>query len=308
MRATRLSMALVIYLASLMSMNHAMGQMETDVGDAPSSKQPAQEVAAPVRHLHHFVLNHADAANLSALLNVVFAREHSSTRPYIVADPRTTSLIVTAMESDIERILQLVQSLDQPSRAPGADSAGHPTRVRMSTSIYEVRVPKDRLPSIRVDELTRNAKSRESLDEVLAEFGKARVLYCVELFPDLGSSSETVNYGAQVPVVRGTTVSKQGGTMSSIEYEPAGMILKTTCRVDSGTHGSAKVEIEFAGLSNSNIPLGNDVMAPVILNFKQQFNGFFQNGKPNFLLIVDAQADGDALVYVTSIQFNIEVL
>ena len=96
--------------------------------------------------------------------------------------------------------------------------------------------------------------------------------------------------------------------MSQIEYERIGLVLTYSGQAKTRNRGTAQVNVEFKRVADSDVEIGNDIMAPIIRNAEHDFEGPFVSDKPVVLLLVDGQTDGNIIVYVTRIEFTIESL
>jgi len=73
-----------------------------------------------------------------------------------------------------------------------------------------------------------------------------------------------ITIGENVPFVRGTTVSDAGNTSAQVEYEEVGVILNVEPVINPDGFVYLRVAPEISSVSNSNIPLGNGIFAPII--------------------------------------------
>ncbi len=78
------------------------------------------------------------------------------------------------------------------------------------------------------------------------------------------NQTASINIGQQVPFVRGTTVSDNGQTTANIEYEPVGVILNVEPIINPDGFVYMLIEPEVSSITDSSIPLGNGIFAPII--------------------------------------------
>jgi Bacterial type II/III secretion system short domain len=272
-----------------------------------SSAAPS-ETADPVLQTRVIRLDNAKASDLARTLERTFSNYGREARLNIVADGRTNALIVTAPEAGLEFAESLIAKLDTKHvkrEAAGDDSAA---RARLTVMIYQVSVPEERLGGVDVEALTARAETPASLKTALEKLGDAKIVCRADHIMDMNGRPEKTKSGAQAPFVRAISMSKSGNQTANIEYENVGLIVTASGEARSRALGSADVDIEFSGVSASGISVGNDVMAPVIRSFTQHFGGGFRYGEPVLLLQFDTQVEGDAMMYVTRIEFDVATL
>ncbi|HPF38225.1 MAG TPA: secretin N-terminal domain-containing protein [Phycisphaerae bacterium] len=253
-------------------------------------------------------LRHSEAMEVSNVLNRLIKMEGTEDAPKIVFDTRTNSIIVRATDTGVEQVCRLVEQLDVAPSEVERQIAESEMRTRMELMIYEVALPRERLADVNAKLLTAQAETPQSFESALGKLGGVSLVYRSDQLLHTERRSQTTRIGSNSPYVRGVNVSKDGTRSSSVSYEDLGFIVKASGHSDSATQGDATVEIEFKGVTNSSIAIGDGVMAPVMRTFNQNFRGAFKSGEPIVLLLIDAQAGADPVAYVTRIQFDIESL
>lgn len=267
---------------------------------------PKQDKNTAERRTRVVPVKLAPASKVANVLKEVYLRTRISEQPQFVADDRTNSLIVTSTDDQFDVIQGLVKHLDSIDRRSDAAPAEDASFVRVRVAVYEVTMEREQLSSLSTNDLTAKAETPAALENALADYGKARLLYETTQIPDDRGRPDTISLGASAPYVSGTSVSKAGNTMSRIEYEQVGVAVTSSGSVKSKTTGTAQVDMEFSGVAESDIELGNDVRAPIKWKLKQVFSGPFVSGKPTVLLAVNAESDGRIVAYVTRLVFTIE--
>lgn len=271
-------------------------------------RDAAAKSAPEARQLKVIRLERANAPKVATLLSKVIPNYGSELHVSVVADPRTNSLIVTGSLDGQRLVNTLVSDLDTNAPPTGPAEADPTRRARVGVTVYQIEVPSDRVAEVDVAALTAHADSVVSLKAALTKLGEAKIACRGDVILKPDGRTQKTNFGSQMPFVRSSSRNKQGNTTASIEYESVGVNLEASGELKSLTYGTAEVEIEFAGVTDSGVEVGNGIMAPVIRKFTQQFSGGFKHGVPVLLLIVDAQADETATMYVTRIEFTIETL
>lgn len=279
---------------------NASGSIKAEMGETESTRSSIEMAVIPLKY--------ADANSLSGVLGQIRGRESTESRSQFVFDSRTNSIIVRATASRLAGFRALIEKLDVKTANDNGRTPDAALRTCMQVSVYEVSLSRDRLSDVAVKGLTAHAGSLESLDKALAKLGSARMVYRADQVLNSERKTRKTTLGAAMPFVRGVSVSRDGNRTSSIDYEDVGLIVKAAGVAHSATRGVADVDIEYSGVGKSNVDIGNDVKAPITRNLEQDFSGDFESGKPIILLLVDAQGEGDPVVYVTRIQFDIEPL
>jgi len=82
----------------------------------------------------------------------------------------------------------------------------------------------------------------------------------------LNNQTATINIGQEVPFVRGTSLSDNGQTTANIEYEPVGVILNVEPIINPDGFVYMLIEPEVSSVTDSSVPLGNGIFAPIISN------------------------------------------
>ncbi len=163
-------------------------------------------------------------------------------------------------------------------------------RAYVDLIIYSCTVHRDKAHLLALDSLAEDRDSAARLYDTLSELGETE--YVQRIAQPIAFSGEkfSVTSGASVPFVRGTTISRAGHTTASVEYEEIGSVIKMSGvwnEAEAAT-GTIQVEMEIQELRSSDIPLGNDINAPVITqlefkidtNFRANVGQLFMVGGP----------------------------
>ncbi|MBE3068924.1 MAG: hypothetical protein IMZ66_01670 [Planctomycetes bacterium] len=190
-----------------------------------------------------------------------------------------------------------------PQAAPAAE---YP--VRFETTVYEVRVPADRLKALDAAALTARAATPEYLEKALAELGPTRALYRIDQIVNLYGAS--IRVGKREPVVTGSRVTDSGAVIRTVQYEDVGLILDITAAPagDAGGKGiNVALKGELALIGEGGAEIAENVKASVTYNVT--FSGMvpLALGRPFVTLSADvsaAGADGKAVAFVWRGRFS----
>lgn len=80
------------------------------------------------------------------------------------------------------------------------------------------------------------------------------------------NQTATINIGQEVPFVRGSTTTSGGNTQANIEYEPVGVILNVEPIINPDGFVYMLIEPEVSSVTDSSVPIGNGIFAPIISN------------------------------------------
>ncbi|MCB9864885.1 MAG: hypothetical protein H6820_16130 [Phycisphaerales bacterium] len=80
------------------------------------------------------------------------------------------------------------------------------------------------------------------------------------------NQTASINIGQQVPFVRGTTTTSGGNTQANIDYEDVGVILNVEPIINPDGFVYMLIEPEISSVTDSSVPIGNGIFAPIISN------------------------------------------
>lgn len=80
------------------------------------------------------------------------------------------------------------------------------------------------------------------------------------------NQTATINVGQEVPFVRGSTTTSGGNTQAQIDYEPVGVILNVEPIINPDGFVYMLIEPEVSSVTDSSVPIGNGIFAPIISN------------------------------------------
>ena len=88
----------------------------------------------------------------------------------------------------------------------------------------------------------------------------------------------TINIGQRVPFITSSRITEQGTTFNTIEYQPVGIILNVTPRINPDGFVKLQVNPEISALSSSSIQISETVSASIINNRSAETTVTVQDG------------------------------
>ncbi len=173
---------------------------------------------------------------------------------------------------------------------------------RLEVTVYEVRVPADRIRDLNAVALAAKAATPADLEKVLAELGPTRALYQIDQVVDLAGASLRV--GKREPFVTGSHVRDGGGFVNTIQYQEVGLILDLSAapaKDAAGAVANVLVKGELSAITEGGAEISKGIKAAVIRNASFTATVPVDTGGPFVMLSADASstdADGRAVAYV----------
>lgn len=195
---------------------------------------------------------------------------------------------------------------ETPAAPAGGDSSAPSTRTRFQMEIYEVLISSEDAVTLDVQHLAADSKSGKDFEAALKKFGETRLLFRIDQQTDL-AAKQKISIESNRPFLRGTQVTKSGQITSQVEFEGTGceVEIRGSWGAASPLRGQVTATIKFSGKGESNIGIGNDTMAPVFYEVKQDFGGLIESGRPIALLTIDAShTDGKAVARIVRITLS----
>ena len=198
------------------------------------------------------------------------------------------------------------QAKRRPDAEPNAvvTADAETASARFQATIYEVRVPADRIGALDAGVLVAQAATPEDLEKALSAVGRTRAVYAIDQTVSL--AKDRIHLGKREPFVTNTRVAQAGRRMNMIQYEDVGVIFAI-----AGQPGDAgldvAVEIEMSALTDSATQVAEGVSAMTVRQVVLGRNGAVRLGRPEVLIGADAStqdADGNAVAYVCRLVFS----
>lgn len=197
-------------------------------------------------------------------------------------------------------------SSGSPARPPApADVAP----ARFEATVYEVRVPEDRIASLDARSLEAKAGTAQALTKALAEFGHARVLYKVDQTVNL--CGESITLADDEPMVTGSRTSASGDSINSVTYRNVGLKIdiSASAPVSDGQRKGPNTQVVFhlAALEDSSVELAPKVRAKSVRTVDLCHSEVPRFGQPSVQLNVSAATSepvAQATAYVVRYVFS----
>jgi hypothetical protein len=183
---------------------------------------------------------------------------------------------------------------------PASDESGHPADVlpaHFQVTVYEVQANADRLTTLDRNSLSQQAATPESLLKVLAEAGRARILYRVN--QPVNVYSERIMIGTSEPVVTATRTDARGQVINSLRYQNAGLTIKLAAQQPTGavdgSKPNVKMSIELAVLSPSDTEVAQGRKATTTSNLGLEHSEPLEFNRPMVMVAVRAASPAEQL-------------
>jgi len=188
----------------------------------------------------------------------------------------------------------------QPAAAVGAAAEG--LSCPLKTTIYELRLPPERVPRLDATGLTAAAATPAGLEKALADLGQAKVLYRMDQTVRL--SGDRITIVNKVPVVVGSRITGTGHRLNLIQYESVGAVLTIAGKLAGEGAIDADLGLELSAATDSAARVTAEVPALVLRRVNMAHKGPLASGRPVVIVSVDAASAngaGKAVAYVARI-------
>jgi len=171
---------------------------------------------------------------------------------------------------------------------------------RFQATVYEVRLPGDRITGLDAKALAAAGDLRKTLEGL----GVTKALYQIDQNVDLAESRITI--GKDEPMVTATRKTQTGQVINAVRYQSVGAVFQISVKPTAqGLH--ATVAVEVAALTESPSRIMENVPAMTIRNTTMGHDGPVELGRPVVMLSADASsrdADGNAIACVCRVVFS----
>jgi len=174
---------------------------------------------------------------------------------------------------------------------------------RFEATVYEVRVPADRVGELDAGALAAKAPKAEDFAKALAALGPTKIMYTVDQVVNL--YRDNIKISTREPMITNTRKTESGQAINTIQYQEVGAVFVIAGGPppkDSKRKGiDASVKVELATLSDSGVQIAADVKASAMRNVGLTHNGPVEYGRPFVILSVNStskDAAGNAVAYV----------
>ena len=172
----------------------------------------------------------------------------------------------------------------------------------VDATIYDVRLPVDKIGQLDVEALTRASTTAAAFEKALAALGESKPLYRANQSVRL--SGDTITISAQTPYVTNSQITSTGQTVNSVSYTQIGTIFSIAGK--AGANGSIELDmtIQVSTLSASGTPVLANLNAPMFRTAMMARKGPVEEKVPFVVVSVDAanvDAQGNAVAYIARI-------
>ncbi|MGB2823886.1 MAG: hypothetical protein WBF17_23100 [Phycisphaerae bacterium] len=178
---------------------------------------------------------------------------------------------------------------------PGcAEPPGAPSLAGFQVTVYETKVPAERVGQIDAKALSAKAAGAADLQKALAELGPTRVLYHTSQPVSLDCDTRII-VGTRRPFVRNARLTEGGRTINSIQYESVGAIFKLSCQpleASGGKHVDMRLNAEISAMDQGETEISPGVRTPVTHQVEMNYNAPAEIGRPFVMLSVGSPSDG----------------
>jgi beta-lactamase regulating signal transducer with metallopeptidase domain len=183
-----------------------------------------------------------------------------------------------------------------------APALGEGPTVAFGATIYDVRIPADKIGLIDRDALNAAAATPAEFEKALAALGTTKPLYHTDQTVRL--SSDTITIGTQTPIVTSSRMDERGRAINSIQYQQTGAVFSIAGQRDDTDRMECDLKIQLSAVAPSSAALAGDVKAPLMRSATMSHKGEVQAKKPFVILSADAASTDEndkAVVYIARV-------
>lgn len=177
---------------------------------------------------------------------------------------------------------------------PGcAEPPGAPSLAGFQVTVYETKVPAERVGQIDAKALSAKAAGAADLQKAMAELGPTRVLYHASQPVSLDCDTR-IMVGTRRPFVRNARLTEAGSRINTIQYERIGAIFKVSCQPVAGSGGrqvDLRLNAEISAMDQGETEISPGVRAPVTHEVEMNYDGRAEIGRPFVMLSVGSPSD-----------------
>jgi hypothetical protein len=168
----------------------------------------------------------------------------------------------------------------------------------LDVTIYEVRVPVDKVGQIDVDKLEKASAVVADFEKGLAELGTSKPLYRITQSVRL-DQEDYVQVGSSEPYITNSQVNARGQAINSVAYTQTGAILELLGK-ESGGAVEVDLRIRLTQMGDAGVPVGGEIKAPNFRTATLMRKAPVKPKQPFVIMSVDASspdANGKAVAY-----------
>jgi hypothetical protein len=183
---------------------------------------------------------------------------------------------------------------------------GEPPSAGFQATVYETRLPTQRVTELDARALSAKAATPEDLRKALSAFGPTRCLYHAYEPISLAAESQ-VSIATRKPVVTSTRGMESGRSVNTVQYEQVGAMFKVSARPDKASADKVlqiQMSAELSAMDSGGVEVSQGIKAAIIRNVRLSYGGTVEIGRPFVALGVDqpsSDKDANSVAYVCRI-------
>ena len=169
----------------------------------------------------------------------------------------------------------------------------------LDATIYDVRLPVDKIGQLDVDALSRTSATAADFEKALAALGVTQPLYRANQTVRL--ANDTISILTQTPYITNSQITTSGQTINSVTYRQTGAIFSLAGKASVGAGMEMDLSIQVATLTEGATAISTNVKAPLFRQATMVHKGPIEAGKPFVVVSVDAGSvdeSGKAVAYI----------
>ncbi len=189
-----------------------------------------------------------------------------------------------------------------PAPATATPVPGEGPTCTLDATIYDVRLPVDKIGQLDVEALTSAAGTAVDFEKALAALGTSQPLYRASQAVRL--SGDSILISTETPYITNSQVTTSGQTINSVAYRQMGAIFNVAGRTIAPDKIELDLSIQVSSLAEGATPIAGTVKAPVFRSATLAHKAPVAARKPFVVVSVDAasvDANGKAVAYIARI-------
>jgi beta-lactamase regulating signal transducer with metallopeptidase domain len=189
---------------------------------------------------------------------------------------------------------------------PAAPVLGQGPTCALDATIYDVRLPVDKIGRLDPDALAKAAATPADFEKALADLGTMRPLYHADQTVRL--ASDTISIGAQTPFITGSRTDANGHAINTVTYQQTGAIFTIAGRSQAAGKVDLDLQIQLSTTASSSAEIAPNVKASLFRTATMSHKGDVDAKTPFVLVSADAATtdeNGNAVVYIARITLGI---
>lgn len=189
-----------------------------------------------------------------------------------------------------------------PMRGAPTGSAGEGPTCSLDATIYEVRLPAEKIGRLDADALDNAASNPESFEKALGDLGTLRPLYRANQSVRL--TGDSIMIGTNMPYVTNSQTTAKGDVINTVMYSNTGANFSIAGKSTASNSIELDLNIQVSTLSEGNTQISADVKAPIFHTVSLSRKGPVAPRTPFVVISVDAATadpSGKAVAYIARV-------